>query len=143
MTMFFGVSYETNEEKSNLTRHLNVGKKGEEIAVKHLVKLGFKIIDRNYRQKLGEIDIVAEKNKIIHFVEVKTVSCEPDFDDYIPEENINYSKKKKFARTINKYLEDKRVSYETEFQVDAIALFFNPQTWESKVRFLENIILEE
>ncbi len=138
-----GVSYETNEHGFPSARHLNVGRKGEEISVKHLVKHGFKIIDRNYRQKLGEIDIVAKKDGVLHFVEVKTVSNETDFEDYIPEENINFSKKKKLARVINKYLQDKNVSYETEFQVDAVAVFFNLLTGDSKIRFLEDIILEE
>ena len=45
---------------------------GEEIAAKFLVKKGYEIIDRNFRKGYGEIDIVAVKNKILVFVEVKT-----------------------------------------------------------------------
>ena len=52
-----------------------VGEKGEKRACKYLELKGYKILERNYRCKLGEIDIIAEdKNKDIVFVEVKTRS---------------------------------------------------------------------
>jgi Holliday junction resolvase-like predicted endonuclease len=56
--------------------HLDVGKIGEDTAARFLVKQGFMIVERNYWKKYGEIDIVAKKKGVIHFVEVKTVSCE-------------------------------------------------------------------
>ena len=48
------------------------GDKGEEYACQLLKKNGYKIIERNYRCKLGEIDIIALDNKTLVFVEVKT-----------------------------------------------------------------------
>ncbi|MBU1091869.1 YraN family protein [Patescibacteria group bacterium] len=124
-----------------MARHNEVGKIGEDIAVKHLVKQGFKILERNYRKKWGEIDIIAIKKGLLHFVEVKTVSYETDFDNYIPEENVNFSKRKKLTRAINTYLAEKRVSYETEFVVDVVAVYFDFFTKNSKIRVLENVIL--
>ena len=50
-----------------------IGVLGENMACRFLVKQGFKILDRNYSKKWGEIDIVAKKNKIFRFIEVKTV----------------------------------------------------------------------
>lgn len=49
-----------------------IGDKGEEYAVKHLRKHGYKIVVRNYRKRYGEIDIIAENKEYIVFVEVKT-----------------------------------------------------------------------
>jgi len=121
--------------------HLKLGKLGEDIAVKHLVKLGHKKLEQNYRQKWGEIDIITKKKEILHFVEVKTVSYETDYDDYIPEENIRKFKKQRLKRTINTYLTEKKVSGETDFQIDVIAIFLNPITGEHKLRFLEDVIL--
>jgi Holliday junction resolvase-like predicted endonuclease len=53
-------------------KNLQTGNIGEEIACKFLESKGFKIVERNYRKKFAEIDIVARKGKIINFIEVKT-----------------------------------------------------------------------
>lgn len=121
--------------------HNEIGKIGEELAVKQFVKQGFRILERNYRKKCGEIDIIAQKDAILHFIEVKSVSYETDFDNYLPEENVHRFKRKKLARTINTYLAEKGVSYETDFQVDVVAVFFEPQTKKSRIRILEDVIL--
>lgn len=124
-----------------MARHNKIGSAGEDIAVKHLMKQRYKILKRNYRKKWGEIDIIARKKDILHFVEVKTVSCVTRFDDYIPEENLHHFKRRRLERAIKTYLAEKRVSYETEFQVDVMAVFYDPQTEESKVRMTEGVIL--
>ena len=50
----------------------NIGEKGEEYTVKFLEKIKYKILERNYRKRYGEIDIIAENKNHIVFVEVKT-----------------------------------------------------------------------
>lgn len=52
------------------------GKWGENIAAEFLQRRGYGIIERNYRCRSGEVDIIAEKSGVIHFVEVKTRSGE-------------------------------------------------------------------
>lgn len=137
-----------------MARHNIIGEIGEEIAMKHLMKHGFSIIDRNYRKKWGEIDIIAEKGNVLHFVEVKTVSYETDFENYIPEENVNYSKRKKLSRVINTYLSEQKLftppnggagetgSGGLEFQIDVIAVFFDYLTKKSKIRVLEDVVFD-
>lgn len=49
-----------------------IGKKGEDIAYEYLVKKGYIILERNYRKSYGEIDIIATKDNILVFIEVKT-----------------------------------------------------------------------
>ena len=51
---------------------LHFGKEGEKAAVKFLKKKGYRIIEKNYRNKTGEIDIVAEQDEVLVFVEVKS-----------------------------------------------------------------------
>ena len=48
-----------------------IGRQGEEQAIRYLQKHGFSIIQRNFRTQYGEIDIIAEKNEIIYYIEVK------------------------------------------------------------------------
>jgi len=135
-----------------LTHKQKVGQIGENIAVKHLEKLKFRIIDRNYRKKWGEIDIIAKKDKILHFIEVKSVSRETLFENkesnedvsretLIPEENVHYWKRKRLKRTIQSYLMDKDVLYETEWQIDIIAVFINLKTMKAKIRFTQDIVI--
>ena len=49
-----------------------LGKRGEEIALLHLKRRGYKIIEQNYRCTFGEVDIIARDGKILSFVEVKS-----------------------------------------------------------------------
>ena len=51
---------------------ISFGKAGEIYASRYLIKKGYRIIEKNYRCRFGEIDIIAEKNNVIHFIEVKT-----------------------------------------------------------------------
>ncbi len=120
------------------TQKQKIGETGEDIACKFLVKQGFKILDKNYWKKWGEIDIVAEKDKKVHFVEVKTVSYETE---YLPEENVHPWKLKRLGRAIQTYLLEKKVSDETEWQLDVMAVFLDFNTRRAKIRTTENVIL--
>jgi len=114
------------------TEHLKIGAKGEDIVVKHLMKQGFEIMERNYRKKWGEIDVIAKKNNILHFVEVKTVSYETNFENNLPEENMHFQKQKRMGRAIQTYLAQKFRDEEIDFQIDIAAVYLNPQTEEIK-----------
>ncbi len=61
------------DEDSGLDSNKKIGDLGENIAVVFLEKHGFQIIDRNYRNKIGEIDIIAQKDDFYYIVEVKTL----------------------------------------------------------------------
>src|SRR4030081_3605139 len=52
-------------------RH-DLGRRGEQLAAEHLVRLGFEIVERNYRTRWGELDIVAFDGRTLAFCEVKT-----------------------------------------------------------------------
>ncbi len=117
-----------------------IGNYGEDLACQFLKKKGLKIKDRNYTRKWGELDIVAVnekgffKKKIekIHFIEVKTVSCETKWgndqyiiDNYLVSDSVHFRKLQRLKRIIQTYLMDKKVSDETKWQFDIIIVFIN------------------
>ncbi len=80
---------------------MKLGEKGEELAVKYLKKKGYKIIIQNYKNIIGEIDIIAsDKNKLV-FIEVKT---RESIEYGQPFEAVNKTKKRKIANTALLYL---------------------------------------
>ena len=74
---------------------------GESIAARYLKKHGYKILNKNYRQKSFEIDIIAFKNNTLIFVEVKTRST-TKFG--LPCESVDFRKQKKIQSGANAYL---------------------------------------
>lgn len=77
-----------------------LGIKGEQLAKAYLENLGFQIIERNYKTSFGEIDIIAQKDQVIHFIEVKTrTSSHFGF----PYEAVDQQKVNKIKNVINFY----------------------------------------
>ena len=80
-----------------------LGVKGEDLAVKFLKKKGYRILSRNYKTPLGEIDIVAEEGETLVFVEVKT-RADNSFGQ--PFEAVNYRKREKLRKVALYYLKN-------------------------------------
>ncbi len=81
--------------------HLSLGERGEMIAWDFLIKQGFRILEKNFKCAIGEIDVVAERGKKIVFVEVKTRT---DHAFGRPEEAVHAAKQKKLIRLAEWYL---------------------------------------
>ena len=124
-----------------------IGETGEHVAVKFLMKHDFLILDRNYTKKWGEIDIIAEKDKKLYFVEVKSVSRETlkdvlhETNSYNPEDNMHPWKLKRISRTIQTYLLDKKISDEKEWQVDLLVVYLCQKEKKAKIEVVSDIIL--
>lgn len=134
---------------NKITEKRKLGNLGEDLACRFLVKHDFQIIDRNYLKKCGEIDIIAKKEDKIHFIEVKSVSCEinnsvsPETsknNDFRPEDNVHPWKLQRLYKTIELYLIEKNVSSETDWQIDVITVYIDKKQLISKVFILENVI---
>ncbi len=130
-----------------MAKHNETGAIGEGIAAKYLEKKGFLVIDRNYRKKWGELDIVAQKDGVIHFVEVKTVSrksygdhFEQEINNYRPEDNMHPWKLKRLRRALQTYLLEKYKS-DPPWQFDLACVFLDQERRVAKVKFMENLIL--
>lgn len=82
-------------------KNIRKGAAGEIFAASLLRNEGYRILARNYRTKFGEIDIIAEKNGCIHFVEVKTRAKNPNFS---PIHAINNEKRRHIRNAAKIYL---------------------------------------
>ncbi|MSR70740.1 YraN family protein [Candidatus Kaiserbacteria bacterium] len=125
-----------------------LGDTGEEVACKYLESKGFRVLERNYLRKWGEIDIVAEKGSLLSFVEVKSVTREPHeigkpaiSRGYRPEENVHPAKLKRLHRAIQTYLLDRKVPEDRPWRVDVACVYLDFSTRKAKVEMLENVIL--
>lgn len=91
-----------------------LGQKGEELAVSHLVKKGYKILHRNWKSGRKELDIVAENDDYVVFVEVKTRSYDLNIP---PDSPVKFEKEKSMIYAANSYIQKYNISKEARFDV--------------------------
>ena len=138
-----------------MNNHIFIGKLGEDLACRFLEERGFRVLERNYWKKWGEIDIVAQgkslfgkKEPAVHFVEVKSVAREINEDGVIretkhefqPEDAVHPWKVKRLSRTIHSYLAEKGIE-ENSWQFDIIAVFVDQEKKIAKIRYTENVVI--
>jgi putative endonuclease len=100
------------------------GKIAENRAVEYLKKRNFKIVTRNFYTKFGEIDIIAYKDEVFHFIEVKSGQ------NFEPVYNITPSKLNKIIKSAYVYL--KKHNINSAFCIDAVIV-------KKNIEFIENI----
>ena len=101
-----------------MAHHLRIGARGEDIAVTNLKKCRYRIIERNYRCRFGEVDIIALDKGTIVFVEVKTRSTEAYGT---PETSVTLRKQHQLTKVALCYLQQKDLlNRDARFDVVAI-----------------------
>ncbi len=85
--------------------HVSLGERGEMIAWSYLRQKGYTLLEKNYRCRIGEIDAIAEKDRRIVFIEIKTRSSSR-FG--APEEAVHTRKQRKLLRLAEWYLKEKK-----------------------------------
>jgi putative endonuclease len=113
-----------------------LGKLGESLACKYLEKKGYKIIERNYHTKNGEIDIIALDGEILVFVEVKTRTSQL-FGS--PEEAIDCQKYDKLAQTAEFYFIERSIP-EQIYRIDSIGIEIDEKDKKVKVRHEKDLV---
>ena len=96
----------------------SLGKYGEDLAVGFLKKQGYVILDRNFRIRGGEIDIIAIDGKVVVYVEVKTRSSH-QFGR--PEESVTYSKLR-FLERASKFYRANHKNLPEQERIDVLAV---------------------
>lgn len=116
------------------------GRLGESIAQKYLEKQGYKVICKNFRTKIGEIDLIAEKKGTLVFVEVK--ACFFGKDGIHPEDKVNYFKRKRLIEASKLFCvkEKNLMDRIKEFRYDVLVVDLEK---ESVVRHYESAFFVE
>ena len=109
---------------SNDPRH-RLGQLGEQLAADHLIRRGFEIVERNYRTRWGELDIVGFDGTILVFCEVKTRRL--DFRGQSPFDAIRHGKRSQVRKMAGRWLcERTDRPYADVLRFDAIGVTFDP-----------------
>lgn len=122
-----------------------IGKYGEVIAARFLKSQGFIILERNYYQPWGEIDIVCRKGRKLHFVEVKSVAYETHttleqavlHGTHVIHERIDHAKMKKLTSVIKTYCFER--DFHGKHQIDAIFVHLVPYETYAVVDIVDDI----
>lgn len=111
-----------------------IGTKGEQLAVKFLKKRGYKILQRNYRRRNGEIDIVCYDHGTITFVEVKTRYS----DKYGPPElSVTEAKKRQIVKVALQYVAEKKIEG-MSLRFDVVSIFYSPNKKHPTITLFKN-----
>ncbi len=110
------------ENRWDMKEHIELGKKGEEIAVALLEGKGYRILDRNWRWGKEEIDIIALDGSFLVIVEVKTRTSNVFAE---PEASVTKHKQRTLVRAANAYARYRRHAGEVRF--DIITLVIRPE----------------
>lgn len=105
-------------------KSLTRGDHGEELAVRHLRRLGYRLLCRNYRCPLGEIDIIARHRGVLVFVEVKSRSSEEGAWSQLA---ITPAKKRKLSQVAWYYLQRHNLT-QARARFDVVAISGMPSS---------------
>ncbi|WP_130806940.1 YraN family protein [Senegalia massiliensis] len=106
------------------------GNIGEEKAIKYLINKNYKILEKNFTTKIGEIDIIAKDNDIVVFIEVKSRLNSKYGSPY---EAVNFKKQRKIINTAKLYSKYNKL-YDTQFRFDILEYYIN----ENKINHIIN-----
>ena len=100
-----------------------LGKRGEDIAVSYLKRLKYKIIERNYSCRFGEIDIIGKDKKTLSFIEVKTRSSMTYGHPY---QVVNKKKQHQISKVALNYLNQNNL-HGVDARFDVVAVQISPK----------------
>lgn len=114
-----------------MAKHNETGKQGEAEAAEYLRNKGYDIVARNYRHQHAEIDLIAQKGKLLIFAEVKTRSS-TYFGN--PEEFVNYTKARLIMRAAEHYIFAQNWPHDVRFDIVAVTMAGN----ELRIKHVED-----
>lgn len=118
-----------------------IGKYGEDMVERFLMKEGFRTVRRNYHSRYGEIDIVAEKGEYILFVEVKT---REEASPISPKGAVSRTKQKKIVLTAKDYIRKLRVNINYRYDIAEVVYSIDENgEFHAALNYIKNAFNDE
>lgn len=122
-----------------LTTTKETGYFGENIAARYLEQRGYTILERNYRKIFGEIDLIVQKESVIHFIEVKTNKNYGRGDGFSPELRVNPKKISHISKVALAYLNNHGQLIDTEWQIDIVSVIIDESRRKASITHFKNV----
>ncbi len=116
-----------------MDKRKQTGQQGEDIAASHLIEKGYKVVQRNWRCSVGELDIIAENGDTLVFVEVRTRSSRR-FGS--AEESITPAKRARLVELAHAYLQEDES--DRSWRIDVVAVQLGPGL--PQINHIENAV---
>lgn len=114
-------------KKKSMSKHIKLGKKGEQLAFDYLMSKGYYVLEQNWRFSRAEIDIIAMDGEILVFIEVKTRS----YDFYgEPASTVDQKKQRLIMDAASIYAD--KINHEWEVRFDIIGLIIDKKSTNLK-----------
>ena len=119
-------------------RRRALGRAGETLAARELQRRGYRILARNWRCSIGEIDLVAEQGEVLVFVEVRT---RRGSQHGTPQESITPAKQAKLIELAQTYLQENEID-DRDWRIDVAAVELSPRGKLLRIDVIENAVEE-
>lgn len=117
---------------------IELGRKGEEIALKYLTDKGYELIARNYRfKRFGELDLVMRDGKYLVFVEVRT---KKNTAHGTPIETVDYAKRRQIEKMARLYMTKEKVPEDTYCRFDVVGIVI-PNSEEPQIEHIQDAFI--
>lgn len=119
-----------------MARHLQTGRLGEQLASEWLLKNGFTILHQNWRYSHFEVDFIASKAEVLHFIEIKTRRTRKYG---FPEDDVSQKKIENLIHASEEYLVQNEIWKRIQFDILSISLLPNAT---AEYYFIEDVYLK-
>ena len=117
---------------------IELGRKGEDIALKYLTEKGYELIARNYRfKRFGELDLIMKDGKYMVFVEVRT---KKNTIFGTPLETVDYTKRRQISKMAQLYFVKEKIPEDTFSRFDVIGIVL-PDNAEPKIEHIQDAFI--
>ncbi|MDD3006796.1 MAG: YraN family protein [Candidatus Pacebacteria bacterium] len=119
-------------------RNRKFGDWGERLAEDFLRRHGYEVMDKNFQKRCGEIDIICQKDDILHFIEVKTRTEASTQVFGPPEEAVTKTKQQKIIQTAITFLAEKNYEENKDWRIDVVSIVYYKNEHKASINFIQN-----